>query len=102
MAEAISYSHVCRMLTAAAEQIRANHEMLSRLDSAVGDGDHGTTMLRTMDAVTKAVSESPGASLKDLFSSVAWSIKKLLNYIPAISGGILIFYYQFRDIKSVI
>ena len=62
------------MLTSAAEQIRANHEMLSRLDGAVGDGDHGTTMLRTMEAVTKAVSESPGASLKDLFSSVAWAV----------------------------
>ena len=34
------------MLKAAAEQIRKNHEMLSELDSAVGDGDHGTTILR--------------------------------------------------------
>jgi dihydroxyacetone kinase-like protein len=47
--------------------------MLSRLDSAVGDGDHGTTMLRAMEAVAKVVSENQGAELKPLFSSVAWA-----------------------------
>ena len=38
----------------------ANHEMLSRLDGAVGDGDHGTTILRTMEAVAKTVAEHTG------------------------------------------
>ena len=41
------------MLDAATGQIRKNHEMLSKLDSAVGDGDHGTTILRAMEAVSK-------------------------------------------------
>ena len=40
MPETIGYKQVCGMLNAAASQIRQNHEMLSRLDSAVGDGDH--------------------------------------------------------------
>jgi phosphoenolpyruvate---glycerone phosphotransferase subunit DhaL len=73
MPDTIGYSQACRMLHAAAAQIRAQHEMLSRLDSAVGDGDHGTTMLRAMEAVAKAVSENQGAELKPLFSSVAWA-----------------------------
>jgi len=74
MPQSIAYSHVCRMLNAAAEQIRQNHEMLSRLDSATGDGDHGTTILRTMEAVAKTISESTGPDLKQLFSKVAWAV----------------------------
>jgi len=62
------------MLNAAADQIRRNHEMLSQLDSAVGDGDHGTTILRAMEAVSKTVSESPASDLKTLFSAIAWAV----------------------------
>ena len=51
MLETISHPQVCQMLQSAVGQIRTHHEMLSRLDAAVGDGDHGTTILRTMDAV---------------------------------------------------
>jgi phosphoenolpyruvate---glycerone phosphotransferase subunit DhaL len=62
------------MLNAATDQIRQNHEMLSKLDSAVGDGDHGTTILRTMEAVSKTVSENPASDLKTLFSAIAWAV----------------------------
>jgi dihydroxyacetone kinase-like protein len=62
------------MLLAAAARIRANHELLSRLDSAVGDGDHGTTMLRMMEAVEKAVGEDPGTDLAQLLAGVAWAV----------------------------
>jgi len=74
MSETISYPHVCQMLEAAAGQIRENHEMLSRLDSAVGDGDHGTTILRTMEAVTKAIAGTPGTNLKELFAKIGWDV----------------------------
>jgi dihydroxyacetone kinase-like protein len=74
MPESIGYPQICQMLLAAAGRIRANHEMLSRLDSAVGDGDHGTTILRTMDTVAKTVSENTGPDLKQLFSTVAWAV----------------------------
>lgn len=62
------------MLLTAAGRIRANHAMLSRLDSAIGDGDHGTTMLRTMEAVEKTVAEYAGTDLKQLLSAVAWAV----------------------------
>ena len=74
MSETIGYKQACGMLSAAADQIRKNHEMLSKLDSAVGDGDHGTTILRAMEAVSKTVSERPGADLKTLFSAIAWAV----------------------------
>lgn len=74
MPDTIGHPQICRMLLAAAARIRANHEMLSRLDSAVGDGDHGTTMLRIMDAVEKTVNENAGTDLGTLFSTVAWAV----------------------------
>ena len=73
MSETIGYNQVCGMLNAAAGQIRRNHEMLSKLDSAVGDGDHGTTILRAMETVSKTVSENPASDLKTLFSAIAWA-----------------------------
>jgi dihydroxyacetone kinase-like protein len=74
MTDTIEYSGICGMLQGAVAQIRANHEMLSRLDAAVGDGDHGTTILRTMEAVSKTAKETPGNDLKNLFSKVAWEV----------------------------
>ena len=82
MTDTIGYSQICGMLNAAAAEIRQHHEMLSQLDSAVGDGDHGTTILRTMEAVAKTVAETvpntvPNAAsddLKSLFSKVAWAV----------------------------
>ena len=74
MAETINYTQLCAMLQSAVGQIRANHEMLSRLDAATGDGDHGTTILRTMEAVAKAVTENTGTDLKELLGKVAWDV----------------------------
>jgi dihydroxyacetone kinase-like protein len=48
--------------------------MLSKLDSAVGDGDHGTTILRAMEAVSKTVAEHPAPDLKVLFSAIGWAV----------------------------
>ncbi|MEI6784740.1 MAG: dihydroxyacetone kinase subunit DhaL [Verrucomicrobiota bacterium] len=74
MSETIGYQQVCGMLNAATDQIRQNHELLSKLDSAVGDGDHGTTILRAMEAVSKTISESPAPDLNTLFSAIAWAV----------------------------
>lgn len=74
MADIISYSQVGKMLNAAVDRIRQNHEMLSRLDAAIGDGDHGTTILRTMEAVAQTVGATPGSDLKNLLSKVAWEV----------------------------
>jgi phosphoenolpyruvate---glycerone phosphotransferase subunit DhaL len=63
-----------RMLAAATEQIRAQQDTLSRLDSAVGDGDHGTTILRAMETASQTAGQSVSADLKSLFSSVGWAV----------------------------
>ena len=71
---AISHQQVCQMLQSAVGQIRTHHEMLSQLDAAVGDGDHGTTILRTMEAVDKVISESTDSDLKEILSRIAWAV----------------------------
>lgn len=62
------------MLLAAVDQIKANHQMLSQLDAATGDGDHGTTILRTMEAVAKSIADNSGCDMKTLLSKVGWDV----------------------------
>jgi dihydroxyacetone kinase-like protein len=74
MAETLGTIQLSRMLHGAVEQIRQNHEMLSRLDAAVGDGDHGTTILRAMEAVGRVAANPPAGDLKEFFSKTAWEV----------------------------
>ena len=62
------------MIMSAVEKIRANHELLSKLDSATGDGDHGTTMLRSVKALEDTINASADAGLKDLLGKIGWEI----------------------------
>lgn len=74
MARTLDYDALVRMLMAAAEEIRRNHETLSKLDSVGGDGDHGTTMLRAMGCLEKAVDASGSQDLESLLYDVGWAI----------------------------
>lgn len=73
MAERITVEIMADMLRGAVSEIRENHELLGRLDSVGGDGDHGTTMLRAMGAVEKAVGAA-GGGLKALLYDVGWAV----------------------------
>ncbi len=74
MMESIGYDDMVRMLRSAAEAVRAQHEMLSKLDSAGGDGDHGTTMLRAMSNMEKVIAAASTPELKTLLHDVGWAI----------------------------
>ena len=63
------------MIRRAASDIRAAADELSRLDSATGDGDHGSAMLRSMGAAEKAVAEAgESASPKDVLFQAGWGV----------------------------
>ncbi len=63
------------MIRRAASDIRAAVDELSRLDSATGDGDHGSAMLRSMDAAEKALAEAgESASPKDVLFQAGWAV----------------------------
>jgi dihydroxyacetone kinase-like protein len=74
MSSTIGYDAVAGMLRGAAAEIRGNHEMLSRLDSVGGDGDHGTTMVRAVFNLEKAVDAASNRELQSLLYDVGWAI----------------------------
>ena len=74
MAQTIGYNELAGMLRCAVGQIRDNHEMLTKLDSFGGDGDHGTTMVRGMGIVAKTIDESKGGDIKTLLSDIGWAV----------------------------
>ena len=74
MSSFLEYTDVTAMFESAAGKVGANIKELSALDSAIGDGDHGTTMERAMGAIKKGVSESGSNDLKALLYNIGWGI----------------------------
>ena len=74
MMENIHFDEFVRMLNRSIEIIEREHKQLSELDSISGDGDHGTTMLRAMKLISKAIKEQERKDLKSLFGSIGWSL----------------------------
>lgn len=74
MADTIGCDRLARMLRGAADQIDTRHEMLSRLDAATGDGDHGTTMRRAMTKLEEALAATRAATVGGVLNDVGWAI----------------------------
>ena len=72
--ETIGYKEIARMIQAAAAEIRANHPYLSQLDSATGDGDHGTTINRVMDVADQASKADVDNKVQELLNKVGWDV----------------------------
>ena len=70
----IGIYQLSNMLQAAADEIIKNKTYLSELDTFIGDGDHGTTIARTMEVMLTAVAHSPQDNLKVLLEKVGWEI----------------------------
>jgi len=77
MSDALDYDDLVRVLRAGAARVKAGAEHLGRLDSAIGDGDHGVAMSRAVQALEQGIAgcqdETPGVLLK----SVAWSVMSI-------------------------
>lgn len=63
-----------RMAKGAAATVRAQHVHLSQLDSAFGDGDHGTTMLRIVDRLAAAIPVPLDSTPRRLLEQTGWEI----------------------------
>jgi len=74
MIDTIGYDDIGRMIRSAADKIRANRDKLTKLDSATGDGDHGTTIARAMGIAEKVIEESEKTELKGLLKDVGWGV----------------------------
>jgi dihydroxyacetone kinase-like protein len=71
MTGTIGQHELSQMFRSAAARIRDRHALLSVLDSASGDGDHGATMLRIVDQLDIAASS---AELKTMLHDAGWNI----------------------------
>jgi phosphoenolpyruvate---glycerone phosphotransferase subunit DhaL len=76
MPEQVDAAGLLNMILAGAEKVRAHHKSLSELDSAIGDGDHGITMLRAVDAITKSLQDG-SRSLKELLYDAGWAVMSI-------------------------
>ncbi len=61
------------MLAAAAVAVEKNLDQLNALDSATGDGDHGTAILAAMKSADKTA-KGAGGSLSEVLSAVGWAV----------------------------
>jgi dihydroxyacetone kinase-like protein len=65
------------------EEIIANKELLSELDTPIGDGDHGYNMARGLQASMDALQATPPATLADVFKTVSM---QLISKVGGASG----------------
>lgn len=56
------------------EKVTENKEYLNKLDSDIGDGDHGSNLTRGAAAVKEKAEESDADSLSDLFKEVGMTL----------------------------
>ncbi|MDO4586460.1 MAG: dihydroxyacetone kinase subunit L [Planctomycetia bacterium] len=61
-----------QMLSGALAKIEANFDYLNQLDSATGDGDHGTAILSTMKAAVEASKQEE--SFSQTLNNIGWGI----------------------------
>src|ERR671937_2558715 len=69
----LGYDDVLRWIRAFAADIDANKEQLTKLDAAIGDGDHGINMHRGMSAVLGKVDET-GEDIGALLKTVGMTL----------------------------
>lgn len=74
MNDAITKDEFARMIAGSAAEIRAHHAMLSELDCAAGDGDHGATMLRAVERLEKAFAPEGPDDLKACLKEAGWAV----------------------------
>jgi phosphoenolpyruvate---glycerone phosphotransferase subunit DhaL len=68
---------LARILQSGATCVRENHELLSRLDAATGDGDHGVTMKRVADVIIESVGNPESLAAGPLLEQVGWNVMSI-------------------------
>ncbi|MBC2347299.1 dihydroxyacetone kinase subunit L [Listeria welshimeri] len=63
-----------RWLNDFGERVQENKKLLSDLDQAIGDGDHGINMARGLSELKKAFTEKEPADLKDVFKTAGMTM----------------------------
>lgn len=88
--QVLNIASLRRMFREAAEEILSHRERLSYLDSVGGDGDHGSTMVRTMDALVAATSAEGDRPLNALLKDAGWKVLGVGGGASSALVGVLI------------
>ena len=72
--ETLGYDDVLAWLRAFAAEIEAHREELVRLDTAIGDGDHGTNLHRGMTKVLEKLDSLEGADIGAALKAVGMTL----------------------------
>jgi dihydroxyacetone kinase-like protein len=83
MTENVDVAALARWIREFARLVAANKDLLTTLDSAIGDADHGTNMDRGMTAVTAALADETSAGAAALFKMTGM---KLVSTVGGASG----------------
>jgi phosphoenolpyruvate---glycerone phosphotransferase subunit DhaL len=82
----VDYDGFKRMLSGSVAIIREKCDELSHLDAAIGDGDHGVTMLRAMEKINTVMESHPTGRIADLLNEIGM---ELLNIDGGATGPLL-------------
>jgi dihydroxyacetone kinase-like protein len=74
MAEAVGVDEVVAWITTSAERIEEQKAYLTRLDSDIGDADHGINMSRGFKAATEKLATSPPTDIAGALGSVGMTM----------------------------
>ena len=72
--EKLAYGRFVKMLGAAASAIACAKDELTELDSRIGDGDHGTTMVKVMEKVKETAEGYQGGDFKGMLAAVGMAV----------------------------
>ena len=76
----LNYAQVREMLLGCADRIIRNEPYLTKVDSAIGDGDHGNGMLTGMTAAEKVLeAEADGNNIYQLYVDMAKAMERAMG-----------------------
>jgi dihydroxyacetone kinase-like protein len=70
----LTAADLAKILQSGAARVKENHELLSRLDAATGDGDHGVTMKRVAEVIIESVADGQARGVGPLLEQVGWNV----------------------------
>ncbi len=77
MTKPLDYDGLVTVLRAGAKRVKAGADVLTELDSAIGDGDHGVAMTRAMGALEKGIDDCAEKSIETLLQGVAFAVMSI-------------------------
>jgi dihydroxyacetone kinase-like protein len=74
MAGTADFGGVVAMLKGMAAKLAENIDLLTKLDSATGDGDHGAAIQRVVSAIESTIGKDTKGEIKSLLNDVGWAV----------------------------